>query len=192
MKLICRAVVERSRYVKYLQAHLPSLQVIWDAEHKGSYASMRMALDAAGSESVVLIEDDILLVRDFEARVQSQIAMRPSEVIQFFSMRKADLQQGSRYDRDFIAALCFYLPPGHAQAASVWADTVYDPTRTSNSSDLFIKAWLKSRRERYWICCPNLVQHRIGKSFIDPRRSSRRLSLTCPEADLIRDTAVDS
>lgn len=192
MKIICRAVVERSRYVRYLREHLPNLQIVWDTEHLGSYASMRLALGEAGADPVVLIEDDILLVRDFEKKIAEQITARPSEVIQFFSMRRADCEVGSRYDRDFIAALCFYLPAGHAQQASAWAAEVYDCNRTSNSSDLFIKAWLQSRRESYWICCPNLVQHRIGKSFIDPRRSSRRLSLTCPEADLLHDNAVDS
>ncbi len=38
--------------------------------------------------------------------------------------------------------------------------------------------FLKERHMRYYIHVPSLVEHRIGKSLIDPRRSSRRQSLT--------------
>jgi hypothetical protein len=32
--------------------------------------------------------------------------------------------------------------------------------------------YLASTKQRYWINCPNLVDHIVGKSIIDPRRAS--------------------
>jgi len=44
--------------------------------------------------------------------------------------------------------------------------------------DTMIGDWLKKRKERYWVVVPNLADHQIGKSAIDSRRSSKRVSKT--------------
>jgi hypothetical protein len=47
-----------------------------------------------------------------------------------------------------------------------------------NGTDQMVCDFLKSRREKYWLHVPSLVDHRIAVSMIDPRRSSKRQSLT--------------
>ena len=50
-----------------------------------------------------------------------------------------------------------------------------------NGTDAMVRDFLKDRKEKYWIHCPSLVDHRQGKSVIDPRRSSKRQSFTFVE-----------
>lgn len=137
-----------------------------------------MALQMAGDDPVVHMEEDVLLDDDFLPLLHAAIEQRPNNVIQFFSMRKADLEIGSRWDNNFIAALCFYLPAGYSKQIRayypVWPDRKVHPT----GLDLTVRDWLRSRKEKYWIQVPNIVDHRISPSVIDPRRSSKRVSKT--------------
>jgi GR25 family glycosyltransferase involved in LPS biosynthesis len=134
------------------------------------------ALLMAGDDAAVHMEDDVILVDGFRQALEQEIDQRPGKVIQFFSMRQADIEVGSRWDGNFIANLCFYLPATYSRQlhsyALTWPGRVKDPTGT----DLAIRDFLKWRRESYWIRVPNLVDHRIAKSLIDRRRSSKRQS----------------
>ena len=132
----------------------------------------------AGDDPCVHMEEDVILTQDFKAKIEAAIAERPHEAIQFFSMRKADVEVGSRYDNTFTGNLCFYLPAGYSRYVrdyhNEWPDRLVD----LNGYDLMMRAWLKSRKERYWVHIPSLVEHRVAKSVIDPRRSSKRQSFT--------------
>ena len=44
-----------------------------------------------------------------------------------------------------------------------------------------INDFSKDIKIKYWNVCPNLVDHKIMKSRIDPRRSSKRQSFTFKE-----------
>lgn len=132
-----------------------------------------------GDDPAVYLEDDIVLTGDFTAKVEAEIAARPGMVINFFGLRD-DAAKGSRAmaGSTFSMNQCFYLPRGYSSL-------LYDyfprwPGRIIHHSgcDLFIGDWLRSRAERYWQHVPSLVQHRVAKSVIDPRRSSKRQSRT--------------
>lgn len=178
MKTIIRAIPERSDYVREYFDEIRALNPIMsiDFDSQGAMWNFYNALSLAGEDSALHMEDDIVITSDFVNKITSAINSRPNEVIQFFSMRQADIDYGSRYDRNFIMGQCFYLPKGYSKMILEykWPGIVKDPT----GLDLMVNDFLKSRKEKYWIHVPSLVNHRIGKSAINPRRSSKRQSKT--------------
>lgn len=177
MRIIIRAVRDRAPYIDYLTQRLPAAEWCFDQKRNAMDTFLR-ALDMAGQDAVVHMEDDTLLNDWFLPRLRAAIAQHPDKVIQFFSMRKADLSIGSRWDGNFMMGQCFYLPAGYSAAIRayypVWPNREKHPT----GLDTMVGDWLKSRREKYWLHVPSLVDHRDCKSLIDPRRSTKRQSLT--------------
>ena len=177
MRIIIRAVRDRAPYIDYLTERLPAAEWCFDQKRNAMDTFLR-ALDMAGNDPVVHMEDDTLLTDGFLPALRAAIAERPGRVIQFFSMRKADLSIGSRWDGDFMMGQCFYLPAGYSAALREywprWPGKIEHPT----GLDTMVCDWLKSRREKYWLHVPSLVDHRDCKSLINPRRSTKRQSLT--------------
>jgi len=177
MRFIIRAVKERQEFVNYLQKNLPQAEFCFD-KNKNAMDTFLDAMQMAGNEPAVHMEEDILLTKDFVSKITTEIAKRPNELIQFFSMRGADLIDGSRYDNNYIMNQCFYLPAGYSKMIYEfypnWNGKIKDPTGT----DIMINDWLKARKEKYWISIPSLVEHRVCKSTINPKRSSKRQSKT--------------
>lgn len=180
VRIIIKAVKEQRPYcIKYLQHYLPQAEWCFDKtqDHMDTFLE---ALRMAGTDACVHMEEDVRLTVGFADKLQAEISQRPQHVIQFFSMRKADIETGSRWDNDFLMNQCTYFPAGYSQDLLGY----YDAWRVRwlkdhpNGSDLMIKHWLKYRKEKYWIVCPNLVDHRIGVSVINSKRSSKRQSKT--------------
>lgn len=182
VNIILRTCGGREAYRDYLIRCIPGLIVVQDTTQNAMDTFLE-ALRVAGNDPAVHIEDDIILTSHFCEKLQSAIAERPGEVIQFFSMRKADIEIGSRYDsgRTFMMNQCFYLPAKYSawimEYYRVWSRKETHPT----GYDILIADWLKSRKEKYYIYVPSLVQHRKCKSLINPRRGNNRQSLTFRE-----------
>lgn len=176
-RMIIRAVPTRVEFVRYLKRHLPNAEWCFDKTHNAMETFLR-SLDMAGDDPCVLMEEDILLTEGFVDKLEAEIARHPKTVIQFFSMRSADLTVGSRHDRNYIANLCFYLPATYARMIVEFEPQWKDKGKHLGGTDLLVSDFLKSRREPYWIHVPSLVEHRISRSAIDRRRSSKRQSKT--------------
>lgn len=185
-QVIVRSTPPRAHIVESLKAQIPELIVCEDAnflhptmsgDEKG-HRNFLAALRISGLRPTIHMEDDIALCSNWRQRVEAEIEPRQFDVIQFFSMRKADLTLGSRYDNHFCMTQCFYLPGG------VGAGLLeYEPTWTKQNPDewaydLMLGDYLRSRKEKYWIVVPSLVNHLPIKSVTNPRRSSKRQSLT--------------
>jgi len=179
MKWIVKAVPERADCVEYLQRHIPKLRVCWD-EKRCAIDTFKRSLEMAGDDRCVHLEDDIWLTTDFTKKAIKEINTRPDAVIQFFSMRKKDLEIGSRWDNNFLMNQCVYFPRGHSRLMLEFFDGWWEQNQEDhpNGTDQMVCDFLKARREKYWIHVPNLVDHRQQKSVIDPRRSSKRMSKT--------------
>jgi len=181
-RIIVRAMPERAADVAYLRERLPDAEFCFDRTQNAKDTFLA-ALAMAGAEPCVHMEEDVILTRDFRAKLAAALAAHPDVLIQFFSMRKADLTVGSRWEpgRTFMMNQCFYLPAGYSAAllayAATWPGWATDPT----GYDLLLAAWLQEHKLRYWLHVPSLVQHRVERSLINPRRSSRRQSLTFTE-----------
>jgi hypothetical protein len=171
---------------QHYRSAIPSLVAIHDVFTGGNtpMLNMRKALEyqVNAAVSAVQMEDDIILCADFVARCLHEIRQRPSELIQFFSMRKDDLSVGSRYiaGYKYMMNQCFYLPLTIATFA-LDSFNEFEQQRTDNrvgGTDSLIQYVLKKHRLKYWNVVPNLVDHEVGVSAIDKRRSSKRQSLT--------------
>lgn len=178
-KFIVRTV--ETRDISNLIAAVPDLIIVRDRIHDAMETYLR-AMEVAGDDPCVQLEDDLVLCSDFYNRVNAVIAEHPDDIIQFFSMRKDDLTLGTRYipGSRFMANLCFYLPAGLAKEFREYARqqgvSLYKDTNLG--CDGFLAAFLKSKKMKYLNIVPNLVDHQVAKSAIDPRRSSKRQSLT--------------
>lgn len=173
--LMCMEV--RREFVDYLVERIPDLELCWD----NSFSHMdtfHRALNMAGESPCVIMEDDVILTQGFNEKIESAISERPNDFIQFFSMRKADIETGSRYDKNYLMNQCFYLPAGYAKRIYDFSQNWDGYKIHKTGSDTMINAWLKSEGYSYWINVPSLVDHRIAKSQIDKRRSSKRQSKT--------------
>lgn len=177
VRVIIKAMRERQTFVDEIREQVPSAEVCWD-EKRCSIDTFLRSMDMVGDEAAIHLEEDIQLCEDFVPKINAAIAERPDTFIQFFSMRKADLTVGSRWDRNFLMNQCFYAPPEFSKAIRayypIWPDRKLHP----GGPDMLVCDWLKARKLAYWIHVPSLVDHRVAVSMIDKRRSSKRQSFT--------------
>jgi hypothetical protein len=179
VRIIVKAVPSRKEFIDYLQRHLPQAEFCMD-QKKCAFDTFLRSLEMAGNEACIHMEEDVLLTENFYDKIQKAISQKPLNFIQFFSMRKKDVTEGSRWDNNFLMNQCFYAPPMYSKQMRQFYD-VWAPVKREqhpNGTDQMICDYLKAKKEKYWIHCPSLVDHRIAKSAIDPRRSSKRQSLT--------------
>lgn len=185
MQIIILAMKERQAYVDYLKNILPDSIVCFD-EERSAMATFFKGIRISQDKPTIFLEDDILLTENFQQKASEVISNFPNKIIQFFSMRKADIDVGSRWDNTFTMNQCFYLPTGYGSEIinfynGYWTEINFDGNRPTSAKDLMMRRWMQKRKEKYWLHCPSLVQHRVTKSLIDPRRSSKRQSFTFKE-----------
>lgn len=166
----------RLKSIKAVREQVPDLEIIWDEKHD-AYDTFLRTLAAAGQDPAIFLEDDIVLTTHWREKAESVIDHHTDEVVQFFSMRKADLEVGSRYEpgRSYLGNLCWYAPAGVAAGLTQFLprwEPYLDGTHPTGN-DLAVADYLKVNKMRYWIEVPNLVDHRAGPSMINPRRPPR-------------------
>jgi hypothetical protein len=149
-----------------------------------SMFNMKKALCMAIEQNTpsVFLEDDIILCDNFYNKIIEEINTRPSDLIQFFSMRKDDFIIGSRYiaGSKFLMNQCFYAPLSIIEKIYECYDE-FENIRTDNrigGTDSWVQYALKKHKFKYWNVVPNLVEHKVCVSAIDKRRSSKRQSFT--------------
>lgn len=186
MKYIIMTCEGRQWMVDELLKSVPNALISFDTFidsgiNDTAYQNFLQALQMIAEGPAVLMEDDIELVDGFQDKIEAVIKDKPNDLIQFFSMRKKDLTEGSRYDygRNFLMNQCVYYPKGMASELLEYAKE-FNTIRQEKGSpnDTCVSYFLKDKKLKYWISIPNLVNHRVGKSAIDSRRSSKRQSLT--------------
>lgn len=181
-RIIIRAVPDRQSDVDYLLKHIPDAEVCWetfDYEDKNDnvWNTFLKAMKMAGDDPVVHMEEDVILTQNFRDKLESAIAEHPDQIKTFFSMRDKDLTVGSREDRYFLMAQCWYAPAYFSRYIhSFYPYWEYRRQAHPNSVDLMIQHYIHAMNIRYRIHVPNLVQHRQRASYIDGNRSENRLS----------------
>jgi hypothetical protein len=185
VKIIIRGVPDRQEYIDYLNRVLPEAVWCMDTrfytEPDSKIRHMKNFIDALmmGADTpCVHMEEDIIITKDFINKLNNVITQRPNELIQFFSMRGDDIKKGSRYDNNYIMNQCFYLPAGYGRHIAEYYTRWDRLAELPSGSDLMINDWLKTRKEKYWIHVPSLVEHRVTRSMIEKRRPQRRQSKT--------------
>lgn len=175
-RIIVKAVPARMACVNYLMERIPDAEICFDRV-RNHWDTFVRAMEMAGNDPHIAMEEDVVLTRCFREKVEAAIAERPDSVIQFFSMRKDDRTVGSRWSRSFCMNQCTYFPrnyPSKVLEFSVrWPRRSEHPTGT----DLMVNDFLRARKEPHWIHVPSLVNHLPLRSEIG-RRSRGRQSLT--------------
>lgn len=179
MRYIARFVDSRMDNLEVYKKEIPNVEVYID-RNRNPIGAFIEALKMAGDDACVQMEDDCILTSDFDRKINEEVAKHPDSVIQFFSMRSKDLTVGSRWDNRYIMGQCTYYPNGKAsQLVYYFKGSLWEKHQHSvDGLDLLVDEFLKHNREKYWICVPNLVDHIVQKSVIDPRRSQKRVSKT--------------
>lgn len=185
-KIIVNTCKGREQFVEYLKERIPDLIVNFDdftdtGKFKSTaFFNYQRGWKLAGSDATVHLDDDILLCNNFTKKINEVISQRPNDVIQFFSMRKKDLEIGSRYENgaNFMMQQCYYLPKGMSESIYNFSNEYYNKTNDKYCpSDGCMAEFFKRNKVKYWIHIPNLVDHRVAKSMIG-NRSSKRQSKT--------------
>jgi len=181
MKIIIRAVRSRKHIVDEMLKEIPNAIVYYDDFYKDTMKSFLHVLEMNGSDPVVILEDDVELTSNFLEKLKSALIGHEHELVQFFSMRKADIDVGSRYDRNYLMGQCTYFPQGYTKMIrdyyELWKNTP-NGIKYYTGTDTMINDFLRYIDKKYWIYVPSLVQHLEVKSVIDSRRSSKRQSKT--------------
>ena len=186
MRIVIQAVRSRTPVVEYLTKHLPQAEVCWDTTSNAMLTFMA-ALKMAGDGPSLHLEDDIVLTKDFVSKVEAGIEVAnagarargiPKPIVQFYSMRSADIEVGSRWDSNFSCNPCWYAPRGVDKELRDFFP-VWMPRNREHPTgfDILIRDWVRRSGGPYWIHNPSLVQHRAGPSTLGPR-SSRRVAKT--------------
>ena len=176
MKIIMRTTGDRD--VSEYNEKIPGL-ILSIIEERNGYKNFQNGMLLAGDEPALHLEDDIILCKNFMKRIMTVINAREKDVIQFFTgTRSDDLSKGTRYvnGSDFLWTQCFYLPAGMSAKILKFSDVYYDKDDPEMGFDSMVAEYMKSYKIKYLRVCPSLVQHKIGKSLINPRRNPNRIS----------------
>lgn len=180
MLYVIRAVREREEFVNEILKQIPEAIVYWDDEHDPMKSYLHVCKNIIGDNPAVLLEDDVILTSDFKKKIENVISRYPDMLINFFSLSKKFLKPHLKKGRYHCMAQCEYYPAGFGtevyEAYKIWDKKDSDPTATD-----FLAGFAWGNNKDYMIWCPSLVQHRECKSVIDPRRSSKRQSVTFEE-----------
>ena len=186
MDYVVTAVKEREPFVKYLKHHIPSLQIVWD-RHKNPMETFMRAWGQYPYEPSLRFQDDIILTKNFIQKSHDVISKYPNDVIQFFSMRKKDLEVGTRWENggNWIGNLCHYLPEGMSGDIFDYKENWKRFNEHPTADDLMMQDYFRERKIKYLLWCPNLVDHSPVYSVVNRKRSKFRNSKTFvnPEYD---------
>ena len=166
---------ERSQNAHQLRRKLKG-KIVWDTTHDGN-TTMIDALRVAAGAAAIHMEDDVIPTSDFREKAEACIAERPDMIIQFFSWMHDDVTIGSREGsaREFRCTQCFYIPERLSRPLLVFMEANRELIETVGW-DYAMGRFFSQDKERYWIHCPSLVEHRPFVSAVRPGRSTKRRS----------------
>lgn len=181
MLYVIRAVRERKEFVDEILKQIPDAIVYWDDEfHDAMKSYLYVCEHIIKGQPAVLLEDDLILTSDFKTKCEDVIAKYPKMLIKFFDLSKVNVAPHFKSGRQYCSSLCEYFPEGFSLKVVKAYDTWPLKEKEPNAYDYLVGyAWGYSNKFLTW--CPSLVQHRVAKSVINPRRSSKRQFITSKE-----------
>ena len=116
-------------------------------------------------------EDDIILAPDFADRSKRLVNDHPNMVIRAFGI---DNKNGLMPASTYLFNQAVFLPQGYGDMIAKFIDKWQRISEHPTGFDLVIRDWLVSRREKYWLESPSLVQHAQVKSLLGARSTKRQ------------------
>lgn len=153
---------ERDVVVESMKREIPNLEVFVDRHHDW-YRAFFDVCDMINSTGAVLLENDVLLCRNFRERIEAIIDEKgKDEVISFFEKPKVWLPTAYVGGSNFSWMQCLYLPPGVPGRARQYLDE-FRTNRPKQfrgvSVDIFLSYVFVKEKIKYWRIRPCMVQH---------------------------------
>lgn len=140
-------------------------EVFWDEKHDANDTLCR-ALDT--DESILMLEDDIELCKDFLKKAKAEIEKRPNTFIMFYSINDADHIPAEEFTWGLTLTQAYYVPAG------IWkrlADFLRHDQMSNMPNnwryDAGINTWLRFEWIKKYVTNPSLVQHLAWTSLIN-------------------------
>ena len=147
-------------------------EILADTEHK-SVESFLEALYLIEDEDAVLLEDDLVLCKNFKEEIEKVIAQYPNKIINFFS---GPLKYYSTHLSEFFDYnQCTYYPKGITKILADEMSKLYEKIDTKSYNYLETRA-LKNLGISHVMYRPTLVQHKDVKSILNNGAELKRLS----------------
>ena len=180
MLYVVRAVESRKPFVEEILQQVPDAIVYYDEFGDAMKSYLYVCDHIIAGQPAVLLEDDIILTQNFKQKIEDVISEYPKILITFFSLSKKYTTPHFKKGREYCMSQCEYFPEGFSlkvvDAYKNWPQRETDPTAYD-----YLVGYAWGANKPYLVWCPSLVQHRQVKSIIDPKRSSKRQSITFEE-----------
>lgn len=175
--------VENARAIKKI---IPQLELYPVDATKQDLFSAHIAVmqtDPNKYDGVVMMEDDIILCKDFMNRLMDVLNRHKGDVVQFFERALCkNLTNGWFNGRQFFSCCCYYMPAKHTSLFASKENKykfTYEVFPKRNEPwgypiDLYIAYVLGENKIKYWRELPYLVQHRNLKSTFKGRSTKRQ------------------
>lgn len=151
IKYFIRTTNERQLDSSYSQL---DYELLIDYNHNCGKAFIEQ-LEYVNDFDSVLLEDDVILCKDFKNRIEKVIAEHPNDIINFFSYPMEYAEEGySRYQ--FCWNQCTYFPKGIGKQI---VDIIKKYNFTNTSAERNLRFALNKLHMKYYIYRPYLVQH---------------------------------
>jgi hypothetical protein len=167
IKYFVRTTLERELHETYKQI---DYSLFVDTEHKPIESFIKQ-LEQISDYDSVLLEDDLILCKDFKERVEEVISKYPEYIINFFTNPNYYVKTGLY--TNFSYNQCTYYPKGIGKIISNEMKKIKDHYK-DYGYDTLEHLVLKKLKLKFVIYRPCLVQHIDYKSLITPGMHSRR------------------
>lgn len=127
-------------------------ELLIDTEHKCGTAFLKQ-LEIINDYDAVLMEDDIILCKDFKNRIEEVISKYPNDIINFFTVPTIYFQ--TYKTQNFSYNQCTYFPKGIAKKLL----SVYNPRFHKESAEFLLNNMLCVTKIKHIKYRPCLVQH---------------------------------
>lgn len=133
-------------------------------------------------DGLVLLEDDIILCKDFYNKIMNEIEQRPNDIISFFEqpLSKKKLVSGYMPPSKFLYNQCNYYPKKvcklihNKQLIEEFKKWYCSFNKWIYPSDSYINYVLVKNKIKYFMKVPFLVQHQAWESTWDGRAKTRQ------------------
>ena len=167
IKYFVRTTNERQLHVSYYQI---DYELLVDKEHKPveSFISQIKML-AKLNEDIVILEDDLILCRNFSTKIEEIIKLYKDKIITFFYQPKDYIHTGKLVR--FIWHQCVYYPKQIVKQLAENIEQIYEHSKLVHY-DMLVFLTLKYTVE-YYTYRPCLVQHLDFNTLIQDRTYRR-------------------
>lgn len=168
IKYFVRTTLKRNLNASYNQI---DYELLIDYHHNCGKAFLEQ-LECVNDFDSVLLEDDVILCKDFKNRIEKVIAEHPNDIINFFSGPLEYQPEGYSSHR-FCWNQCTYFPKGIGKKI---VDILRNNNFKTNSAEANMRFALIELDMNYYIYRPYLVQHIDDGSLMGHNTKHKRRS----------------